>query len=49
MAASGSFSKVFSTGYTLLVEWTESNVDAPNNQSDITVTAKLKEIGRAHV
>ena len=49
MAASGSFSKVFSTGYTLLVEWTESNVDAPNNQSDITVTAKLKATGSYHI
>ena len=49
MAASGSFSKVFSTGYTLLVEWTESNVDAPNNQSDITVTAKLKASGSYHI
>ena len=34
MAASGSFSKVFSTGYTLKIAWSESNVDTANNQSD---------------
>jgi hypothetical protein len=42
MATSGSFSNTFKTGWTLVVEWTESNVDTANNQSDITVTAKLK-------
>lgn len=41
MAKSGSFYKTFSTGYKLLIEWSESNVDSANNQSDITVTAKL--------
>lgn len=41
MATSGSFSKTFNTGYTLKVEWSESNVDVANNQSDITVTVKL--------
>lgn len=41
MAKSGSFYKTFSTGYKLLIEWSESNIDSANNQSDITVTAKL--------
>ncbi|MBR3592145.1 MAG: hypothetical protein IKL46_04770 [Clostridia bacterium] len=42
MATSGSFSNTFKTGWTLVVEWAESNVDVANNQSDITITAKLK-------
>ena len=49
MAASGSFSKVFSTGYTLKIAWSESNVDTANNQSDITVTAYLIASGSYHI
>lgn len=49
MAASGSFSKVFSTGYTLKIAWSESNVDTANNQSDITVTAYLITSGSYHI
>lgn len=41
MATSGSFSTTFATGFKLVVEWTESGVDTANNQSDITVVAKL--------
>ena len=39
--ASGSFSTLFSKGFTLKVEWTESGVDAGTNTSDLTVTAYL--------
>ena len=49
MAKSGSFSKTFNTGYTLKVEWSESNVDTANNQSDITVTAKLITSGTYNI
>lgn len=49
MAKSGSFSKNFSGGYTLKVEWSESNVDTANNQSDITVTAKLVTSGTYNI
>ena len=48
MAKSGSFYKTFSTGYRLLLEWSESNVDIANNQSDITVTAKLVSISSSY-
>ncbi len=48
MANSGSFYKNFSSGYRLLVEWSESNVDIANNQSDITVTAKLVSLGSSY-
>lgn len=48
MAKSGSFYKTFSTGYRLLVEWSESNVDIANNQSDITVTAKLVSLSSSY-
>lgn len=50
MATSGSFQTVFSTGYALVVEWAESNVNVANNTSDITVTAILKTIkGTYHI
>lgn len=42
MAKSGGFEKSFSGGFTLLVEWSESGIDTTNNQSDLTVTAKLR-------
>lgn len=49
MAKSGSFSKTFNTGYKLLIEWSENNVDTANNQSDITVTAKLVTSGTYNI
>lgn len=50
MATSGSFQTIFSTGYALVVEWAESNVNVTNNTSDITVTAILKTIkGTYHI
>lgn len=44
MATSGSFQTIFATGFALVVEWAESNVNIANNTSDITVTAILKKI-----
>lgn len=49
MAKSGSFSKTFSTGYTLKVAWTESNIDTANNQSDITCTVTLSATGSYYI
>ena len=49
MAKSGNFSKTFSTGYTLKVAWTESNVDTANNQSDITCTVTLSATGSYYI
>ena len=49
MAKSGSFSKTFSTGYTLKVDWEESNVDTANNQSDITCTVTLSATGSYYI
>lgn len=45
MAASGSFAKKFASYYSLLVEWSESNVNVAACTSDLTVTVKLQAGG----
>lgn len=49
MATSGAFETNFSPGFTLRVEWAESNVDTANNCSDITAIAYLIAAAQSNI